>query len=272
MKSLKLQALTVTTLFLAVLVSSPPLFAQSGSLDQLLNRAGAGVATFLNQLSSVTCNEEVLQEKLNPKGKAEARVESTFDYLVLLQSQSDEPMLFESRKAVRGARAKKNVSLLISNGFATQLLIFHPYYQPSFRFERLADIQTNGKTYAQVRFQHVKGRPTPAVLLLRGREYPISLSGVARVNSETGVVEQITTELGSSMEDVGLKSLRSEVEYSQVGFPRDKQTYWLPAQATIEVNTPRQHWKNVHHFTNYHLFSVNTTQDVDVDKVKSKQQ
>jgi hypothetical protein len=269
---LKLKAAFTAGLFLAGLVASLPLSAQSGSLDQLLNRAGTSVAKFLDQLSAVTCNEEVLQEKLSPKGKAEAHVESSFEYLVLLQSQSDEPMLFESRHLLHEAHAKKNVPLLISNGFATQLLIFHPYYQPSFRFERLADVQANGKTYAQVRFQHVKGRPTPAVLLLRGREYPISFSGVARIDSDSGVIEQITTELGGSMEDVGLKSLRSEVEYSQVGFPRDTKMYWLPAQATVEVNTPRQHWKNVHRFTSYHLFSVNVSQDVDVDKIKPKEQ
>ena len=38
-------------------------FAEStGSLDQLLDHAGANVVQFLDQLGSVTCNEEVLQE------------------------------------------------------------------------------------------------------------------------------------------------------------------------------------------------------------------
>jgi hypothetical protein len=36
------------------------------------------------------------------------------------------------------------------------------------------------------------------------------------------------------------------------------------------VNTLKQHWKNVHRFTGYHLFSVSTTQQVDVDSIKAK--
>jgi hypothetical protein len=108
--------------------------------------------------------------------------------------------------------------------------------------------------------------------LLRGREYPLSLSGTARIDPITGIVEHIETDLGSTMEDLGLKGLHSEVDYSAVGFPPDAKTYWLPAQAVVEVNTAKQHWKNVHHFTNYHLFSVSTTESVDLDKLKAKDQ
>jgi len=246
--------------------------ATGGSLDELLNRAGLSVTRFLDQLSEVTCSEEVLQEKLDLKGKAEERLQSTYDYLVLQQSQGSEPSLFEARQATREAHSKKNVSLLVSNGFATELLIFHPFYQPSYTFERLADVHSQGKTYAQVHFAHVKGSPTQAALQLRGRDYPLSLAGTALIDPATGVVQRISTDLETSMEDLGLKEFHSEVEYAQVGFPQQAKNFWLPAQATVEVSTLKQHWKNVHRFTGYHLFSVSTSQQVDVDKIKAKQQ
>ena len=246
--------------------------AQNESIDQLLDRTGRSVSSFLEKLADVTCNEEVLQEKFNLKGKLEERVQSTFEYLVLPQNQGSEPVLFESRQALREAHARKNISLLISNGFATQLLIFHPYYQSAFTFERMPDVHVNGKTYAQVRFQHIKGRVTPAALLLRGREYPMSLAGTALIDPGTAAVERITTELGASMEDLGLKTFHSEVEYAPVDFPRSPKIYYLPAQATIEVSTPRQHWKNIHRFTNYRLFSVSVEEKVDTEKIKTKEQ
>ena len=28
-----------------------------------------------------------------------------------------------------------------------------------------------------------------------------------------------------------------------------KETYWFPLEATVEVETPRQHWRNTHHFS-----------------------
>lgn len=272
MKILRLPTGFTLALLLACLAAPRPAAAQTEPLDKILNKAGVSVTRFLDKLADVKCNEDVLQEKLNLKGKTEERVQSSFDYLVLAQSQGNEPVLYEAREALKHSHVKKNVSLLVTNGFATQALIFHPYYQSGFTFERLPDVHVGGKTYAQVGFQHVKGRPTPAVLLLRGREYPLSLSGTARIDPATGAVEHIETDVGSSMEDLGLRNLRTEVEYASVGFPPDTKTYWLPAQATVEVNTARQHWKNVHRFSNYHLFSVSTTESVDLEKLKAKDQ
>ena len=96
--------------------------AQNADLDELLHRTGLSVARFLGDLSSVTCHEDVLQEKFTPKGKAEERLQSSFDYLVLQQSQGSEPTLYEARQPIKEAHSKKNVSLLVSNGFATELL------------------------------------------------------------------------------------------------------------------------------------------------------
>ena len=250
---------------------SVPLRAQNTNLDDLLNRAGLSVTHFLDDLGSVSCNEVVLQEKFTQKGKTEERLQSTFDYLVLQQGQgANEPQLYEARQPIKEAHSRKNASLLVSNGFATALLIFHPYYQPSFTFDRRGDVHDLGKTYAQIHFQHVKGRPTPAALQLRGRDYPLSLAGTALIDPATGIIERISTDLEISMEDLGVKSFHSEVEYSQVGFPQQSKSFWLPAQATVEVNTMKQHWRNVHRFTGYHLFSVSTSQHVDTDKIKPK--
>lgn len=244
---------------------------QSESLDSLLRRTGVKVTEFLDQLADVKCSEEVLQEKLTQKGKTEEKVRSTFEYLVVTQNQGNEPLLYESREAVREGHGKKNVSMLVTNGFATQLLVFHPYYQPSFTFDRLPDAHLNGKTYIQVHFQHIKGRLTPAVLLLRGREYPLSLSGIARINPATGDVEQVTTELADSMKDLGLKSYSSQVLYSPVAFQGHAGSYLLPAQATVEVDTPKQRWRNVHFFTHCQRFSITVTEQVHVDKLKEQQ-
>jgi hypothetical protein len=261
-------AATLLALLLPVLGHAQ---AQDQALDSLLRRTGVKVTQFLDRLADVKCREDILQEKLDPKGKAEEKVQSQFEYLVVTENQGNEPMLYESREVLREGHEKKNVPLLVTNGFATQLLVFHPYYQPSFSFDRLPDAHLNGKTYVQVHFQHIKGRLTPAVLLLRGREYPLSLSGTARIDPATGDIDQITTELAESMQDLGLKSYSSQVIYSPVAFQDQGGSYVLPAQATVEVSTPRQRWKNVHHFTNYQHFSVTVTEKVHVEKLKEQE-
>jgi hypothetical protein len=38
---------------------------------------------------------------------------------------------------------------------------------------------------------------------------------------------------------------------------------WIPESAMIDLETPRQHWRNLHRFTNYKRFDVNVHQDID---------
>jgi len=47
-----------------------------------------------------------------------------------------------------------------------------------------------------------------------------------------------------------------------VPFKGSKDLYWFPAQASVEVETPRQHWRNTHNFTDYKQFSVSTEEKV----------
>ena len=46
-----------------------------------------------------------------------------------------------------------------------------------------------------------------AVLLLRGREYPLDLEGLAWFDPQSGALTKISAGLETSMEDVGLREL-----------------------------------------------------------------
>lgn len=232
-------------------------------LNVVLSRASAQVAGFLDQFSDVKCTEQVEQIKLSQDGKVELKRESTYDYLVILTNSSGELSLDESRLAVRESKSdSKNRPLLVSNGFATLFLVFHPYYQPSFQFALAGDAADSGQSLVKVSFQHIPGTKSPAALALRGREYPLELSGVAWINPQTGVITRIEAGIESSLEDVGLKSLHSEVEFAPAPFHDMKEPYWFPVTATVEVETPRQHWRNTHRFTDYKRFSVSTEEQV----------
>ena len=249
-------------LLLACLAVSP-VFAANHDPDDLLNRTGEQVSSFLGQFSDVKCTEKVTQEKLGKDEKVELKEESTYDYLVILTNTSGELSLDESRLAVHEAKAdKKNTSLLVTNGFATLFLVFHPYYAQSFRFTALGDELVDGHLLSKISFQHVRGTRSVAALALRGKEYPLEVSGTAWIDPQTAVIQKIAAEIGDTMQDVGLKTLRSEVEYAPVPFRGMKETYWFPSQATVEVETPRQHWRNTHRFTDYKRFSVDTEEQV----------
>lgn len=237
--------------------------ASAEELDDLLARTSKQVEGFLDQFSAVKCSEHVEQDKLNKDGKIELKQESTYDYLVILTNPGGELTLDESRLEVKQAKAdKKNRAMLVSNGFATLFLIFHPYYSGGFQFTALEDEVVDGRRLKKVAFRHVHGSRTPAALSLRGKEYPLELSGTAVIDPQTGVITHIEAGIENTMEDVGLNILHSEVQYAPVSFKGAKETYWFPLEASVEVETPRQHWRNIHHFSDYKQFSVSTEEQV----------
>jgi len=48
--------------------------------------------------------------------------------------------------------------------------------------------------------------------------------------------------------------LRSEIHYATVHFHDPEESYWMPISAVIDVETPRQHWRNIHRFAGYKRF------------------
>ncbi len=244
-----------------------PQAMEQQALKALVERTGEQTARFLEQFSDVKCTELVTQEKLEPNGKVEARQESTFDYLAILTSVAGNLSLSESRLPVKqGKKVDKNVPLLVSNGFATLFLVFHPYYQGSFQFSALPNDSIAGQQFARIGFRHIPGTRSPMAMVLRGREYPLDLAGTAWINASTGAIAKITAGVEDGVPDLGLKQLQAEVQFAPVSFRDVAETSWFPVVATVDVETPKQHWRNVHRFTAYQRFSVSTTEEAVSNK------
>ena len=242
--------------------------AEAGSpeaqkLNGLLTRTADQTSVFLDQFSDVKCTEQVRQEKLGKDDKVELKEDSTYDYLVILTNTGGELNLSESRLPIHEAKKdRKNTSMLLSNGFATLFLVFHPYYSAAFTFTLVGEEMVGGRMLEKVTFQHVPGMKSPAALALRGREYPLELVGTAWIDPQTGSVAKIQAGIADTLQDVGLKALSSEIDFAPLKFSDSKQEYWFPTQARVEVETPRQHWRNLHQFTAYKKFSVSTEEQV----------
>jgi len=233
-------------------------------LDKVLDRASQRVSEFLDQFSNVKCVEQVTQTKLKANGKVELEETSSFDYLVILTNAGGELNLDESRLPVKEATAdrKKDISMLLSNGFGTLFLVFHPYYAGSFEFTDAGSELVEGHNARKLHFVHTRNTRSIAALALRGREYPLELSGDAWIDPENGNILRMEAGIGSTLEDVGMKTLHSAVRFAPVAFSKDQPVYWFPSEAVVEVETPKQHWRNIHRFNGYKQFSVSTEEHV----------
>lgn len=221
------------------------------------------VTAYLAKLADLHCTESVTQEKLAGNGHVEASERAKYDYLIMIDGNGDDLQLNESRIESSASRHKA-LPMLVTNGFSTVLLVFHPYYRDSFQFTTSADEIVNGRASVPVHFSHIQGRRSPAALALRGREYPLDLEGTAWLDKQTGEVVKMDAGLQHDMSDVGLRSLSIHVEYKPTSLGKNVSPLTLPALAVVDVTTPRQHWRNTHVFDGYKSFSTDAEPDPNV--------
>jgi hypothetical protein len=227
----------------------------SPATDALL-LARKSVEKFFEQSANVVCTETVSQLTIGKNGKSDYREESRFFYQLQASTSTGSLKLAESRETRKAAFRDAARTLLITNGFASMLLIVHPEYETSYIFERAGEESIDGKPFVKISFKPVPGGSSPAALQLRGQNYPLPLSGTLWIDPQNGAITKLIAAVDSSLSDLGLQGMRSEIHYATVLFHDPEESYWMPVSATIDVETPRQHWRNVHRFTAYKRFTA----------------
>jgi hypothetical protein len=249
------------TMFWVAVFGALPLPAATISSPEaeLLDRAAQRAKQFWDQLSSVASTESVLQEKLDEKGKVVLNNRANYDYLISVRWDNSGMLVDESRLAT-GQAAKKapQGTLLSTQGFATLLTIFHPQFQSSYSFKIAGEEEVAGRKLVRVTFLPRNGAPSPAMLALKGREYPITWEGTAWLDLQSGAAARVEAHWSAPPVDIGIESLSSEVQYMPISFRGQTEPYWLPATAKIDLKTRHQHWRNTHVFTKHRLFNVET--------------
>ena len=232
--------------------SADPTF--NARANETLLRSRKLIDKFFEQMSNVVCNEDVAQSIVGKNGKPVYREESIFEYQMQANTRGGSLKLVESRDARKEAFRDPSKTLLITNGFASMLLILHQDFESSFVFTPLSEEVIDGRTLVEIHFKRVPGASSPAAIQLRSRNYPLPLTGDVWLDRDSGAVVRMISRLDSGLDDLGLHDLRSEIHYSIVEFHDPEESYWMPASAMIDVQTPKQHWRNVHRFTDYRRF------------------
>ena len=219
-----------------------------------LLRARKSVEKFFEQSANVVSTERVTQAIVGKNSKPVYREESLFDYQLQASNNSGSLKLVESRDSRKAAFRDPARTLLITSGFASMLLVVHPMYEASYTFEPAGEEVIDGAAIVKFSFKPVPGASSPAALQLRGHNYPLPLSGTLWIDPQSGAVLKLIAAVDSGVSDLGLQGMRSEIHYANVRFHDPEEIYWMPVSAIIDVETARQHWRNVHRFTQYRRF------------------
>ena len=108
---------------------------------------------FFEQTSNVVCTENVAQTLVGKNNKPMYREESTFEYQMQSSSRSGSLRLAETREALKAAFRDPNRTLLITNGFASMLLVLHENYEASYIFEPASEELVDERAVLKLAFQ-----------------------------------------------------------------------------------------------------------------------
>ena len=233
----------------------------SAPLDALV-RARKNVQEYFDKFSDLTCKESVTQYVLNGSGRSIYRENSAYDYQFEATSASGTLKFNETREVRNPSYRDPARTLLVTTGFASLLLVAHPLYEGSYVFEPAGAETIDGVSYTMVHFSPVSGASSPASLRLRGKNYALPMSGTLWIEPQSGAIVKLEAKVDSSLSDLGLAGLRSEVHYAPHTFRDPAESVWVAESAVIDVDTPHQHWRNQHRFTDYKRFSVNIQQEM----------
>lgn len=226
------------------------------AVAELVRRAGAAVQELAAHLAMVRYQEHISQNKLRANNKVEYEQEAYYDSLLLVHNKNGRMSAEEMLEEEKAPGHFEQRPLLLTRGFATMAMILHPYYAQSFHFVAEGEETEGGRRLARLHFEHIKGADSPTVLRLRGRTYPLGMAGTVWIDEESGAVARVHGELSESMEDIGLHRLDCDVRYALVKMEQSADQYWLPVLATVDLETPKQHWRNIHEYTKYRKFEV----------------
>jgi len=229
---------------------------------EALARARKNVQEYFDKFSDLTCKESVTQYVLNGSGHAIYRENSAYDYQFEATSASGTWKFNETREVRNPSYRDPARTLLVTTGFASLLMVAHPMYEGSYVFEPAGRETIDGVSYTMVHFSPVSGASSPASLRLRGKNYALPMSGTLWIEPQSGAIVKLEAKVDSSLSDLGLAGLRSEVHYVQHTFRDPAESVWVAESAVIDVDTPHQHWRNQHRFTDYKRFSVNVQQEM----------
>ena len=253
-------------------------FAQSQEeLPLLLEKVGEGVEAFFRDFVNVTSIESISQEMETPRALLQPldsvgqeigmrrgipqTLQRRCNYLIVAHSDEKGIVLEEYRTNNKGERIDLSSSYLLTTGFVSVPLIFHPRYQTGSLYRYLG--RETGRNKLQV--LAFAQRPETAELIgsfhLIGGTAVILTQGIAWIDPDSFQIVRMRTDLLAPAPHVGLGKLASEIELGEVRFEGVPRPLWLPRKVVVTIEWRHTTYRNRHHYRNYKLFSVETRED-----------
>jgi tetratricopeptide (TPR) repeat protein len=239
-------------------------------LDSILTKAGQNVLEFFRSFPNTTSLEAIHQEKLRRNGKSRGALDQKFHYVCLTPAPASEPGFSEYRANLSGDRGQPQGlqdGFMLTSGFTSTSLLFHPAYQPEATFRYLGRQQINGRDTFVIVFAQRPARARMHGTFKAGASaVPTFTQGVAWIDAEKYHVLRLRTDLLAPLPEMRLKKQTTEINYGEAHFKNIAEGFWVPRQVTVTVDYAGRLLRNTHEYSDFKLFNVESKQKINKPK------
>jgi tetratricopeptide (TPR) repeat protein len=239
-------------------------------LNSILDGVGAKILEMTRNFPNTSSLEAIHQEKLGDKGKLRGEQDQKFRYLCLVPRWSWGPGFTEYRADLAGDEATpKGLAdgFMLTKGFASAGLIFHPTFRSESNFRYLGRQNVNGRETFVVAFAQIPGKAHIKGNFHEGKTFMTTFSqGLAWIDPDTYQIIRLHTDLLAPLHEVRLERETLNIDFNEVHFTHLKEPFWLPGQVTVTIDWNGKVLRNQHEYSDFKIFTVDASEKVGKPK------
>ncbi len=233
-------------------------------LETILAAVGKNVRELFQNFPNTSSKEVIHQERLSRKNKVEDTLDSKAEYLCLIPEGAWGPAFEEYRANRTGALGQgKGLSdgFMLTSGFASASLHFHPLYQPQNTYRLRGRQRIHNRDAYVVAFAQQPAKARVLGNFKSGKTVTATFAqGLAWIDPGTYQILRMRTDLLTPAPEVRLDRETTDIDFSEVRFSRRSQGFWLPREVTVTVAWNGKRMRNTHGYSNFKIFNVESSQ------------
>jgi tetratricopeptide (TPR) repeat protein len=258
-------------------IHHPPLDAEGvepasdqAQLDPILSAVGKTVAESFANFPNTSSLEQIHQEKLQGKQKSATALDQKFRYLCFTPVQAWGPGFNEYRTDLSGRQTRPEglaEGFMLTSGFASAALVFHPTYQAQADFRYVGRQKINGRIAHLVAYAQKPTKAQIAGAFKSGDTTVTTFSqGLVWIDSQTYQIVRLRSDLLKPAQELNLQRQTTEIAYGEVHFKDNAAGFWVPQQVIVTVDWNGKHLRNEHRYSEFKLFHVDANEKVEARK------
>ena len=235
-------------------------------LSQILSKTGQRMEEFVSDLEKFTARERVEHSVIDAAGVRHAPTVLDFNYVVMVSRNSNGVFLLDEYRN-GSVDPEQFPARIATQGMPAIALLFHPLLASDFQFKCEGLGEWEKQSAWQVHFVQRADRPGRLISYAAGGRYSsLALKGRAWIDPGTFQVRRLETELVQPLKEMALTEEHIVITYQPVQFHTQEKQLWLPHIIELHVERQGRRYYRRHTLSDFQLFIVDTTQNIQLAK------